>query len=62
MTHEQAHQILDRHKDGQHYTEFTIKQALRFTGDLSGDIDGHDQDCEKKGLERMDMARSVAFE
>lgn len=34
MTHEQAHKILDRIKDGWLYPEFIVNQALWLTGDL----------------------------
>lgn len=35
MTHEQANQILDRHREGSHiYSMLTISRALFLTGDL----------------------------
>jgi hypothetical protein len=34
MTHNEAHKILDRHKEGQHYSLITINYALQLTGDL----------------------------
>ena len=34
MNHEQAHKILDRAKDGEQFSSFTINQALYLTGDL----------------------------
>jgi hypothetical protein len=34
MTHEQAHKILDRVREGQQYPEHVITMALKLTGDL----------------------------
>jgi hypothetical protein len=34
MNHEQAHQILDKYRDGEQYSSFTINQALYLTGDI----------------------------
>jgi len=34
MNHEQAHKILDRAKDGEQFSSFTINQALYLTGDI----------------------------
>lgn len=37
MTHEQAHKILDRVREGVAYPEHVITQALRLTGDLENE-------------------------
>jgi len=34
VNYEQAHRILDRYKDGEQFSSFTINQALYLTGDL----------------------------
>lgn len=34
MNYEQAHKILDRAKDGEQFSIFTINQALFLTGDI----------------------------
>lgn len=37
MSHQQAMQLLDRVRDGQHYPEQVITMALKMTGDLPDD-------------------------
>jgi hypothetical protein len=37
MTYQQAMQLLDRVRDGQHYPEHVITMALKMTGDLPDD-------------------------
>ena len=37
MSHQQAMQLLDRVRDGQHYPEHVITMALKMTGDLPED-------------------------
>lgn len=39
MTHNEAIKILDRHKEGEHYSLITVNHALQLTGDLSGNIE-----------------------
>ena len=51
MTHNEAIKILDRHKEGEHYSLVTINYALQLTGDLSENIKTL---CETRSEARME--------
>ena len=56
MNHEQAHRILDQHKEGKFYTDHTINTALQWTGDLS-DLSGlSDTPGKAESVERRCLA------
>ena len=60
MNYEQAHRILDQHKEGQHYNEYTITKALQLTGDLSGHAEGFGQET-RKTRNRLQGKCSIQF-
>ena len=58
MTYEQAHQILDQHREGRFYTMSTINSALQLTGDLSEAFDASVEVGEASWMEGRSLAHS----
>lgn len=59
MTHEQANQILDRHREGSHaYSLLTITRALFLTGDIPNEPPALGADGEDSGVQEPCLVES----